>query len=79
MYPVAPESYAALRTAVPRLEFRAGLDYQIGGFRLPWVRSPHRLTGHPLYAVVPRGRLASDTPPRALSVPAANVPCLFDQ
>ncbi|MER5964181.1 hypothetical protein [Streptomyces sp. NPDC002057] len=34
VYPVAPERYAAMRAAVPRLEFRPGLDYQLGGFRL---------------------------------------------
>ncbi|MFF9503829.1 hypothetical protein [Streptomyces sp. NPDC014656] len=34
VYPVAPERYAAMRAAVPRLEFKADLDYQLGGFRL---------------------------------------------
>ncbi|MCX4983250.1 hypothetical protein [Streptomyces sp. NBC_00572] len=34
VYVVPPERYDAMRAAVPRLEFRAGLEYQIGGFRL---------------------------------------------
>ncbi|MFF6776338.1 hypothetical protein ACFY8W_22630 [Streptomyces sp. NPDC012637] len=34
VYPIGPESYAAMRAAVPRLEFKADLDYQLGGFRL---------------------------------------------
>ncbi|MGV9456195.1 hypothetical protein [Streptomyces sp. NPDC003635] len=33
VYAVPVELYADLRAAVPRLEFRAGLDYQLGGFR----------------------------------------------
>ncbi|MFE1230077.1 hypothetical protein [Streptomyces sp. NPDC058745] len=35
VYPIAPERYAAIRNAVPRLEFKADLEYHIGGFRLP--------------------------------------------
>ncbi|MER8046396.1 hypothetical protein [Streptomyces sp. NPDC094032] len=38
VYPIAPERYAAMRTTVPRLEFKADLDYHIGGFRLPQLR-----------------------------------------
>ncbi|MFI7354903.1 hypothetical protein ACIBTP_13240 [Streptomyces avidinii] len=35
VHEVPPALYSAMRTAVPRLEFRERLDYQIGGFRLP--------------------------------------------
>lgn len=31
VYVVPPELYEAMRAAVPRLEFRAGLEYQLGG------------------------------------------------
>ncbi|MFF8472066.1 hypothetical protein [Streptomyces griseus] len=34
VYDVSPELYVAMRSVVPHLEFRAGLEYQIGGFRL---------------------------------------------
>ncbi|MFD7961731.1 hypothetical protein ACFV5J_13135 [Streptomyces zaomyceticus] len=34
VYPVAPELYAAICTAVPHVEFAPGLDYMLGGFRL---------------------------------------------
>ncbi|MFD8009355.1 hypothetical protein [Streptomyces sp. NPDC058955] len=34
VYEVPPALYAAMRGAVPHLEFREGLDYHIGGFRL---------------------------------------------
>ncbi|MFI8325568.1 hypothetical protein [Streptomyces sp. NPDC085529] len=33
-YEVPPALYPAMRGAVPRLEFREGLEYQLGGFRL---------------------------------------------
>ncbi|MFE9456113.1 hypothetical protein [Streptomyces californicus] len=32
-YEVPPALYSAMRSAIPRLEFREGLEYQIGGFR----------------------------------------------
>ncbi|MEV8626098.1 hypothetical protein [Streptomyces sp. NPDC051079] len=32
VYEVPPTLYPAMRSAIPRLEFREGLDYQIGGF-----------------------------------------------
>ncbi|MFG2716670.1 hypothetical protein ACGFX2_40095 [Streptomyces goshikiensis] len=34
VYEVPPALYSAIRRAIPRLEFREGLEYQIGGFRL---------------------------------------------
>ncbi|MFB7346052.1 hypothetical protein [Streptomyces hydrogenans] len=34
VYEVPPALYSAMRSAIPYLEFREGLDYQIGGFRL---------------------------------------------
>ncbi|AWT47321.1 MULTISPECIES: hypothetical protein [Streptomyces] len=34
VYEVPPTLYSAMRSAIPRLEFREGLEYQIGGFRL---------------------------------------------
>ncbi|KIF67144.1 hypothetical protein HY68_36185 [Streptomyces sp. AcH 505] len=39
VYEVSPDLHDAMRKAIPHLEFREGLDYQIGGFRLP---SPSR-------------------------------------
>lgn len=35
VHDVPPALYAGMRAAVPRLEFRGGLDYQLGGYRLP--------------------------------------------
>ncbi|MEG8274833.1 hypothetical protein [Streptomyces sp. AHA2] len=34
VYEVPPALYPAMRSAVPHLEFREGLEYQIAGFRL---------------------------------------------
>lgn len=34
VYEVPPALYSAMRSAIPHLEFREGLEYQIGGFRL---------------------------------------------
>ncbi|MET8978051.1 hypothetical protein ABZX85_20800 [Streptomyces sp. NPDC004539] len=34
VYPVPPALYPAMRSALPRLEFREGLEYQVGGYRL---------------------------------------------
>ncbi|MEU0060008.1 hypothetical protein [Streptomyces sp. NPDC006334] len=34
VYEVPPALYSAMRSAVPDLEFREGLEYQIGGFRI---------------------------------------------
>ncbi|MGW8991008.1 hypothetical protein ACWGRF_13930 [Streptomyces zhihengii] len=33
-YEVPPALYSAMRSAIPHLEFRPGLEYQIGGFLL---------------------------------------------
>ncbi|MFJ3973917.1 hypothetical protein [Streptomyces sp. NPDC090021] len=33
VYEVPPALYSAMRSAIPHLEFREGLEYQIGGFR----------------------------------------------
>ncbi|MFF3215491.1 hypothetical protein ACFYYB_33265 [Streptomyces sp. NPDC002886] len=33
-YEVPSELYSAMRSAIPHLEFREGLEYQIGGFLL---------------------------------------------
>jgi hypothetical protein len=34
VYPVAPTLHKAMLTAVRHLEFRAGLDHQLGGYRI---------------------------------------------
>ncbi|MEU1077231.1 MULTISPECIES: hypothetical protein [unclassified Streptomyces] len=34
VYEVPSALYSAMRSAVPHLEFREGLEYQIGGFRI---------------------------------------------
>ncbi len=34
VYEVPPALHPAMRRAIPHLEFRKGLEYQIGGFRL---------------------------------------------
>ncbi|WP_405668260.1 hypothetical protein OG379_39290 [Streptomyces sp. NBC_01166] len=34
VYEVPPALYSAMRGAIPHLEFRDGLEYQIGGFLL---------------------------------------------
>ncbi|MET9363205.1 hypothetical protein ABZX93_20125 [Streptomyces sp. NPDC006632] len=39
-YEVPPALYPAMRAAVPRLEFREGLDYQVGGFALRLPADP---------------------------------------
>ncbi|MFI7291269.1 hypothetical protein ACIBRY_32155 [Streptomyces anulatus] len=33
-YEVPPALYSAMRSAIPHLEFREGLEYQVGGFLL---------------------------------------------
>ncbi|MCX5588531.1 hypothetical protein [Streptomyces erythrochromogenes] len=34
VYAVPPALYSAMQSAIPHLEFREGLEYQIGGFLL---------------------------------------------